>query len=90
MERGYEVGLINAIAEPGKSLDRARQLAQRIAGFDQRVLNTAKHVIQNVPVDDAAREAALKEVRLGTLTSQPPAEDRIINTRFAGDRQRGN
>lgn len=85
-ERAREVGLINAIAEPGEYLEVAKKLAKRIAGFNQAALDTAKHVIKNVPADDAVREAALKEVRLGTLTNFQVREDRVIDTRYGGNR----
>ncbi len=86
VERARELGLINAISEPGESLAMAQRLANRIAGFEQSALNTAKHVIQNVPDDDARREAALKEVKLGQLLSAPLPEDQVIDTRFGGNR----
>ncbi len=85
-ERAREIGLVNAIAEPGEYLTMAKALAKRIAGFNTEALGTAKHVIQNVPVDDADREAALKEVKLGTLSSAPLREDRVIDTKYGGQR----
>ncbi len=86
-ERARELGLINAVAEEGQSLTMATTLAKRIAGFDRRVLNTAKHVIQNVPDNDADREAALKEVRLGQLLNFPITPDKVIDTEYGGNRK---
>jgi len=83
-DRARELGLINYVSEPGAGLADALKMAERIAGFDQAALNIAKHVIQNVPVDDAAREAALKEVKLGQFLSAPLPDDRVIDTKYGG------
>ncbi len=87
-ERARELGLINAVSEPGECLNMAKTLAKRIAGFDRPVLNTAKHVIQNVPHNDADREAALKEVRLGQLLNFPITPDQVIDTEYGGNRSK--
>ncbi len=81
-ERAASLGLINRVSAPGECRNEAMRLAKRIAGFDQGALDTAKYVIQNVPDDDASREAALKEVKLGQFLSRPLPEDRVIETRF--------
>jgi enoyl-CoA hydratase len=37
-EEAHRIGLVNEIAEPGKHLDRALELAERIAGFPQETM----------------------------------------------------
>lgn len=85
-DRARELGLINAVSEPDQCLTTAKKLAKHIAGFDRLVLNTAKHVIQNVPHNDGDREASLKEVRLGQLLNFPITPDNVIDTEYGGDR----
>lgn len=85
-ERARELGLVNTVAEPGNCLNMAQTLARRIGGFEPKVLNIAKQVLQTIPIDDADREAALKEVRLATLMSQPMPDDKVIDTQYKGTR----
>jgi enoyl-CoA hydratase len=37
-EEAHRIGLVNQLAEPGKHLDRALELAERIAGFPQETM----------------------------------------------------
>jgi enoyl-CoA hydratase len=37
-EEAYRIGLVNELAEPGKHLDRALELAEKIAGFPQETM----------------------------------------------------
>ncbi len=37
-EEAHRIGLVNEVAEPGKHLDRALELAERIAGFPQETM----------------------------------------------------
>lgn len=83
-ERAREVGMINAISAPGEYLLEAQKLARHIAQFDANVLRVGKHVIQNLPVDDADRDAAVTVVRVGTEQNMPNVEDRILNTQYGG------
>jgi enoyl-CoA hydratase/carnithine racemase len=82
VERAKEIGLINAVSEPGKSLDVALALAKRIAGFKPEVLSVAKRLLHTLPFDDAKREASLKEVRLLLLQAIAP-DDRRIETQYS-------
>jgi enoyl-CoA hydratase len=37
-EEAHRIGLVNELSEPGKHLDRALELAERIAGFPQETM----------------------------------------------------
>jgi enoyl-CoA hydratase len=37
-EEAHRIGLVNELAEPGKHLERALELAERIAGFPQETM----------------------------------------------------
>lgn len=80
-ERAREVGLINRLSEPGEFLNDARALADKIAGYDDRVLKVAKDVIINLPDNDADREAAVREVKLATLDNLRKVPDAVPETR---------
>lgn len=82
VERAKEVGLINAVSDPGESVTTAVALAKHIAGFDPGILSIAKRLLHTVPHDDAKREASLKEVRLLSLMALAP-EDRKIKTQYS-------
>ncbi|MCD9153907.1 crotonase/enoyl-CoA hydratase family protein [Aeromicrobium duanguangcaii] len=47
VERLYQVGLINRIAEPGQALDEALALASRIVDNAPLALEGSKHVLEN-------------------------------------------
>ncbi|MEL7044086.1 MAG: enoyl-CoA hydratase/isomerase family protein [Pseudomonadota bacterium] len=81
-DRAVNIGLINHVSAPGESLAMAQRIANRIAGFDRKVLKIAKRMIGELPYDDGARESAVKATRLATLEAAPITEDRIIDTRF--------
>jgi len=54
-EEAHQIGLVNEIAEPGKHLDRALELAERIAAFPQEtMLADRQAAIQGfgLPLDD--------------------------------------
>ncbi len=85
-ERAKEVGMINAISEPGACVQDAKTLAAHIAQFDRNVLHVGKHVIQNLPVDHDQRDRAIRVVREGTERYVPQVEDRILDTPYGGNR----
>ncbi|WP_022926908.1 crotonase/enoyl-CoA hydratase family protein [Patulibacter americanus] len=45
-ERGYEVGLVNRVTEPGEALDAALALAERIAGNGPLGVAASKRILQ--------------------------------------------
>ena len=46
-ERGYEVGLVNRLTEPGQAVDVARELAERIARNAPLALAASKRIIRD-------------------------------------------
>jgi enoyl-CoA hydratase len=51
-ERGYELGLVNRVVEPGSALDEALALAAAIAKNGPLALDASKRVIQESPAWD--------------------------------------
>lgn len=79
-EEAHRIGLVNELADPGKHLDRALELAERIAGFPQEtMLADRQAAIEGfgLPLDDGI---AL-EHRLGRETLHVAVEGA---SRFAG------
>ena len=48
-ERAYELGLVNAVTEPGGALDRALELAGRIAANGPLALRATKRILAEAP-----------------------------------------
>jgi enoyl-CoA hydratase len=48
-ERGYEVGLVNRLAEPGKAVAAARELAAAIAANGPLALEASKRILLEAP-----------------------------------------
>jgi enoyl-CoA hydratase len=48
-ERGAELGLVNRLAEPGKTLDTALELAEAIAGNGPLALTATKRILTEAP-----------------------------------------
>jgi len=49
VERGYELGVVNRLAEPGTAVDAARELAATIAANGPLALDATKRIIQEAP-----------------------------------------
>ena len=48
-ERGYELGIVNRLAEPGGALDAAKELATAIARNGPLALDATKRILQEAP-----------------------------------------
>jgi enoyl-CoA hydratase len=79
-EEAHRIGLVNEIAGPGKHLDRALELAERIASFPQEtMLADRQAAIQGFGIPLA--DGIALEHRLGRETLRIAAEGAA---RFAG------
>ncbi|HEU0019185.1 MAG TPA: enoyl-CoA hydratase-related protein, partial [Thermoleophilaceae bacterium] len=59
-ERGYELGLVNRLAEPGAALDTALELADAVAANAPLALAASKRILLESPAWDP-NEAWLKQ-----------------------------
>jgi enoyl-CoA hydratase len=48
-ERGYELGIVNRLAEPGGALDAAKELATKIARNGPLALDATKRILEEAP-----------------------------------------
>jgi len=85
-EEAYQIGLANRLAEPGKALDVALELARELARFPQRCLRSDRRSAYEqwgLPFDEALRN----EFRLGMATIES-GETREGANRFAAGKGR--
>ncbi len=74
-ERAHHFGLVNVIAEPGRSLAAARELATRIAGNAPLAVRASKHIVSNaVQWTDAEAFAAQRTIAERVLRSEDARE----------------
>ena len=74
-ERGAELGLINRVAEPGKSLEAALQLAEEVAANAPLATAASKSILnQQGSWDDATFWARQGEIVAPVFTSEDAIE----------------
>lgn len=72
--RAYDLGLVNAVVPPGQVLDRAVELAERIAANGPLAIAATKELVR-LSVEDAGRaRARLRELQELVFTSEDALE----------------
>ncbi|GBD24633.1 Short-chain-enoyl-CoA hydratase [bacterium HR29] len=85
-EEAYQIGLVNRLAEPGKALEVALELAKELARFPQRCLRSDRRSAYE-QWDLSFEEAMRNEFRLGMATIES-GETRAGASRFAAGKGR--
>jgi enoyl-CoA hydratase len=85
-EEAFQIGLANRLAEPGRALEVALELAEQLTRFPQRCLRSDRRSAYEqwgLPFDEAMRN----EFRLGMATIES-GETRAGASRFAAGKGR--
>jgi len=64
-ERGYELGIVNRLAEPGGAVDAALELAGEIARNGPLALRASKRIVQSSPTGRIRRRGRSRARSLG-------------------------
>lgn len=73
-ERAYALGLVNAVVPPGEVLDRALELAERIAANGPLAVAAVKELVRLAITDAARAEERLVELREAVFASEDARE----------------
>nr|MDT0664652.1 enoyl-CoA hydratase-related protein [Micromonospora sp. DSM 115978] len=72
--RAYELGLVNAVAEPDQVLSAALALAERIAANGPLAVAVTKELVRTAAVDTAGAWSRMTELQPGVFASEDAKE----------------